>query len=171
MEVIIYSVTGAVFLALVLWLLLRKKPAPPLTPYQRALQELQFARGLRDTGQDKIFAIAVSDAVRRYLESAYHMPAPERTTEEFLQVAMHHVWLQGELTTLLRRFLEFCDLAKFAGQQFGAEEREQLLNTAREFIETAEKLRQPPTAPAASSPAPPATPPAKAPAEPTLSAP
>ena len=120
-----------------------KSPCRHSRPTSARCRNSQFARGLRDTGQDKIFAIAASDAVRHYLENAYQMPAPERTTEEFLQVAASHVWLHGELTTLLRRFLEFCDLAKFAGQQFGAEEREQLLNAAREFIEAAEKLRQP----------------------------
>jgi hypothetical protein len=99
------------------------------------------------------------------------MPAPERTTEEFLQVATNHVWLQGELTTLLRRFLEFCDLAKFAGQQFGAEERAQLLNAAREFIETAEKLRQPTTNSSDSAKAGPTPPAAPTPAQPALSAP
>jgi len=167
-EVIIYSIIGVAVIALVLWLLLHKKPAPPLTPYERALQDLQFAHGLQDTGQDKAFAIAASDAVRRYLESAYHVPAPERTTEEFLQVAAHQVWMQGELTTLLRRFLEFCDLAKFAGQQFGAEEREALLKSAREFIDTAEKLRQPP---AGTNPPTAPSPPVKTSAETTLSTP
>jgi hypothetical protein len=167
-EVVIYGIAGTALLALGLWLLLRKKAALPLTPYQRALQDLQFAHGLQDTGQDKVFAIAASDAVRRFLESAYHMPAPERTTEEFLQVATNHIWLQGELTTLLRRFLEFCDLAKFAGQQFGVEERAQLLNAAREFIDTAEKLRQPP---AGTNPPTAPSPPVKTSAETTLSTP
>jgi hypothetical protein len=168
-EVIVYGLLGATLLAVGLWFFLHKKPVPPLTPYERAMRELQFARGLRDTGQDKVFAIAASDAVRHYLENAYQMPAPERTTEEFLQVAASHAWLHGELTTLLRRFLEFCDLAKFAGQQFGAEEREQLLNAAREFIEAAEKLRQPPTAPTKPNPAAAAA--APTPPQPTLSAP
>ena len=165
-EIIISSILAVAVIALILWLLFRKKPVVSLTPYQLALQELEFARGLRDTGQDKIFAISASDAVRRYLENAYQMPAPERTTEEFLQVVTNHVWLQGELTALLRRFLEFCDLAKFAGQQFGAEEREQLLNAAREFIETAEKLRQPATTSASASAMAPAVK-----AQPTLTAP
>ena len=173
-QVILGSVAGVILLALIIWLLLRKKPAPPLTPYERAQKELAYARGLQDSGPDKVFAIAASDAVRHYLENAYKMPAPERTTEEFLQEASRHTWLQGELTVLLKRFLEFCDLAKFAGQQFGAEEREQLLAAAREFIDTAEKNRRVPAnaalpAKAAPTAAPP--PPAKTPATPTLSTP
>lgn len=173
--IICSSIGALILLAAIITLLLRKKPAVRLTPYQIALRELQAAGGIAPTGQDKAFASAASSAVRHYLENAYHMPAPERTTEEFLLEAARHAWLRGKLEQLLRRFLEFCDLAKFAGQQLGAAEREQLLGAAREFLETAENLRQPPPAkPGATAkpPAPPATPPPviKEPAKPSLSA-
>jgi hypothetical protein len=135
-----------VVLGVAIALLLRKKPQPPLTAIQRARQDLAAAHALLVTGQDKPFAIAVSSAVRHYLENAYDMPAPERTTEEFLQEAARHNWLKGELTALLRRFLGLCDLAKFAGQQFGAAEREQLLATATEFVEAADLRLHPPSA-------------------------
>jgi len=144
LQIILGSVAGILIIAGVLSIVLRKKPKVVLTAYQRALQELQVAKAMHAAGQDKNFAIASSDAVRRYLENAYRMPAPERTTEEFLQEAARHAWLQGELTALLKRFLEFCDLAKFAGQQFGEEERGQLLASARAFLDAAEKLRAPP---------------------------
>lgn len=144
LQIILGSVASLLILAGALALLLRKKPAVVLTAYQKALQELQVASALHAQGQDKKFAIAASDAVRRYLENAYKMPAPERTTEEFLVEAARHTWLQGELTVLLKRFLEFCDLAKFAGQQFGEEERVKLLDAARAFLDAAEKLRAPP---------------------------
>jgi len=170
-EILLYGTLGLALAIFIGWLLLRKKPVPPLTPYEQALLDLQFAHGFQDTGQDKVFAIAASDAVRRYLESAYQMPAPERTTEEFLQVAASHAWLQGELTALLRRFLEFCDLAKFAGQQFGTEERAQLLNAAREFIDTAEKFRRPKTGADDAENTGSNPPPAPTPAQPALSAP
>ena len=169
-EVIIGSVAGVILLALIIWLLLRKKPVPPLTPYEQAQKELAYARGLQGSGQDKIFAVAASDAVRRYLESAYRIPAPERTTDEFLLEASRHTWLQGELTVLLKRFLEYCDLAKFAGQQFGPDERALLMQAASDFIDAAEKSRQPsPTAAPANAPVVP--PPTKTPAAPTLSTP
>jgi hypothetical protein len=141
--VVLASFTGVVLLALLLWWLLHKKVVAPLTPIERARQEIALARSVF---AHKAFAIAVSDAVRRYLENAYKMPAPERTTEEFLIEATRHAWLQGQLTILLRRFLEFCDLAKFAGQEFGEAERTQLLAAASEFVEAAEKLRNPPPA-------------------------
>jgi len=159
-EIIVGSIIAIIVLGLLIAFFMRKKPAPTLTAYQRAIVELARARELQNTGQDKAFAIAASDAVRRYLEDAYRMPAPERTTEEFLVEAAHHAWMQGELTILLKRFLEFCDLAKFAGQQFGEEEGDKLLAAAREFLAAAEKLRQPATTPAP-QPAPVSRPPAK----------
>ncbi len=159
------SVAVVILLALSLWLLLKKKPPVRLTPFQMALRDLEKARPLAEAGQDKAFAIAASDAVRHYLENAYRMPAPERTTEEFLLEAARHAWLRGELEAKLRRFLEFCDLAKFAGQQLGGPEREQLLAAARAFLDTAEKLREPPAPAKAGSP-----PPVKKPAPSTLSA-
>lgn len=172
--IIIYSLVGILLLTLVSWFLLRKKPVVRLTPHQIALRDLEAARTLATHGQDKVFASAASDAVRHYLENAYRMPAPERTTEEFLAEAARQAWLRGELATLLRRFLEFCDLAKFAGQELGTPEREQLLSAAREFLDTAEKLRQPPPAANTSATAKPPTPtpPATAtpPAKPSLSA-
>jgi hypothetical protein len=143
-ETIVGGVAAVLVLSLLVWLLLHKKVRPPLTPIERARQELAAARALLATGQDQAFAITVSGAVRHYLENAYHMPAPERTTEEFLQEASRHDWLRGELTTLLRRFLELCDLAKFAGQQYGPAEREQLHAAASEFVETADRLLHPP---------------------------
>jgi hypothetical protein len=169
--IIASSVAGIILFTLTLWLLLRKKPAMRLTPYQVALRKLDAARAMTAEGQDKVFAIAASDAVRDYLEKAYHMPAPERTTEEFLLEAARHAWLRGELAALLRRFLEFCDLAKFAGQQFGPTEREQLLSAASDFLDAAEKNRQPPSASPGNAPAKPTPaplPPAQSPPKPTL---
>jgi hypothetical protein len=160
LQIILGGVAGILVIAGVLSIVLRKKPQRVFTAYERALQELAIAKNLHAAGQDKNFAIAASDAVRRYLENAYRMPAPERTTEEFLQEAARHAWLQGELTELLKQFLQFCDLAKFAGQQFGEEERGKLLDSARAFLDTAEKLRQPP-APAKDQTKAIVTPPAK----------
>ncbi len=170
-RIILGSIAGVILLALILWLVLRKKPARLLTPYEVALRELDAARALPADAHDQAFAIAASDAVRHYLEKAYQMPAPERTTEEFLQEATRHAWLQGELAALLRRFLEFCDLAKFAGQELGTTEREQLLGSAHEFLDAAEKLRQPQTAaPAAQSQPTPPTPPVAPPPQPSPTA-
>jgi len=167
---ITYSSIGSiVIIAVVVWFLLRKKPVIQLTPYEKALRELEAARALSGNGQHQAFAIFASDAVRHYLENAYQMPAPERTTEEFLLEAARQVWLKGKLAELLQRFLEFCDLAKFAGQELGEAEREQLLGAAREFLDAAEKLRQPPTATTPGtqkSPAPPVPPAKPSPASP-----
>jgi hypothetical protein len=141
-HIIIACIAVIIITAMVIWLILRSKQVPPPTPIEIARREIAAAR-LVPAEQHKLFAVVVSDAVRRYLERAYHIPAPERTTEEFLQEMTRHAWMQGKLAELLKRFLEFCDLAKFAGQRFGETEREQLLQSASEFVETAETLRAP----------------------------
>src|SRR2546422_73007 len=56
---------------------------PPVPAHVRAKQRLAEALAL--IAQPKAFVIAVSDAMRHYLEERFDFRAPERTTEEFLQ--------------------------------------------------------------------------------------
>ncbi len=159
LQIAVGTPLAVLLLGFLLWLVLRKKAKIPLTPIERARLELAAARVEIATGGDKAFAVQVSDTVRRYLEDACRMPAPERTTEEFLVEAAKHPWLRGELTDLLRKFLEWCDLAKFAGQQFGQPQREQLLAAAAQFLEAAENHLHPPAKNAPTKPSPSAPPP------------
>jgi hypothetical protein len=94
----------------------RKLAAPPvipvIPPHVRARQRLQEA--LRLLADPRLFCIAVSDALRVYLEERFELRAPERTTEEFLvdlQTASH---LDEAQKRSLADFLERCDLVKFA---------------------------------------------------------
>src|SRR2546426_151335 len=67
------------------WLKKRPKGKPPeilIPPHERARRKLGAALDLID--QPRPFCILVSDTVRLYLEEAFSMRAPERTTEEFL---------------------------------------------------------------------------------------
>jgi hypothetical protein len=48
------------------------------------------------------------------LERRFHLPAPERTTEEFLQDLQRTLVLQPRHKELLADFLTECDLIKFA---------------------------------------------------------
>ena len=78
---VLFSLIGAI----VLFLLLRKKPrpVPPVLPaHVRAKQKLEKALAL--ITQPKPFVIAVSDTTRTYLEERLKFRAPERATEEFL---------------------------------------------------------------------------------------
>ncbi len=115
---------------------LRQKPEPiPISPYEQALQELDATSPLMKAGQDKAFSIAVSDAVRYFLERQFDMPAPESTTEEFLYAIHDHPLIKGPLADNFSRFLQLCDLAKFARYPLGLSGMEDLLDSGRKLVE------------------------------------
>ena len=115
---------------------LRQKPEPiPISPYEQALQELDATRPLMKAGQDKAFSIAVSDAVRNFLERQFDMPAPESTTEEFLFTIRDHPLIKGPLADNFSRFLQLCDLAKFARYPLGLSGMEDLLASGQKLVE------------------------------------
>jgi len=106
----------AALVALVIALLRRKQQArayvPPVPPHVRARQKLEAALLL--INDPRAFAIAVSDAVRIYLEERFQLRAPERTTEEFLRDLQKTSVLTEQQKNSLSAFLEQCDLVKFA---------------------------------------------------------
>ena len=133
---------GAIILliALLIWLIrryLRKRGATPeiaiIPPYERALSELAAARRLLETGQDTKFIIHVSDCLRKYLEGQFDVPAPERTTEEFLAEISQHTLLAGNLAKAMQKFLQLCDLVKFARRPLG-------LTQMRDAFDNADKI-------------------------------
>ena len=109
------ALLGTLLAGLVIYLLTRRKQvvAPPLIPpHLRARGRLQDALAL--IGSPKPFVIAVSDALRGYLEGRFNFRAPERTTEEFLQELQRTQLLLPEQKRGLGEFLQRCDLVKFA---------------------------------------------------------
>lgn len=124
---------------------------PP--PYDEAQTGLRQARELLDDPSADRYVVAVSRVLRRYIERALDLPAPERTTEEFLPEAARHRVLQGDLATRLESFLYQCDLVKFARQDLARANREELLDAAHRFVEaTHEKLQTPAAAAATTEP-------------------
>lgn len=112
--------TGSTLLALALiavvtWLWWKRRPKPqPVTvpPHVRAREKLNAALG--QIHDPRAFCIAVSDAIRVYLEERFRLRAPERTTEEFLRDLQSTSHLNAEQKQTLATFLERCDLVKFA---------------------------------------------------------
>jgi hypothetical protein len=99
------------------WRSWRKKaaavpPAPPAPPHVRARRALEAALAL--ISEPKPFSIAVSGAIRRYLEERFDFHAPDRTTEEFLYELQGSNLLTTEQKLSLGDFLAVCDLIKFA---------------------------------------------------------
>jgi hypothetical protein len=115
-----FGILGVVVLAVGGWLLWRywkKKAAtiqmaPLVPPHVHARRMLDHALSL--IGEPKPFSIAVSGAIRIYLEQRFEFHAPDRTTEEFLYELQASKLLTGEQKQSLAEFLASCDLIKFA---------------------------------------------------------
>jgi hypothetical protein len=85
---------------------------PPVPAHVRARRMLEEALAL--ISEPKPFSIAVSGAIRGYLEERFNFHAPDRTTEEFLYELQGTDLLLTEQKQSLGEFLENCDLIKFA---------------------------------------------------------
>ena len=111
-------------------------PAPERLPHETALEELETARNdLLKGGGVKEFYVGVSDCVRRYIERAFMLKAPEMTTEEFLNSLKDARELAAEQKGLLKEFLNACDLVKFAKYAPSKTEIESVYDTAKSFVE------------------------------------
>jgi len=116
----VYSIAAILLIAVLGWLLWRrwnrKKAAlaatPPVPPHVYARRMLEAALSL--ISEPKPFSIAVSGAIRIYLEQRFDFHAPERTTEEFLYELQSTDLLTVEQKNSLADFLASCDLIKFA---------------------------------------------------------
>ena len=119
-------------------LLLRPKKKRAKTPYEIAMASLDGGRLAAESA--KAYADAVSGTLRAYLEAAHNLPAMERTTKEFLEIAAHSDIFDTPLRERLAEVLRLSDAAKFSKYDFADGEKASLLASAREFIE-ADNLR------------------------------
>jgi hypothetical protein len=109
---------------------------PPVPAHVLAKQKLEEA--LAFIAQPKPFCTLVSDTIRAYLEGRFDFRAPERTTEEFLYELQATDLLLPEQKESLGKFLESCDLVKFAKHEPGEPELHELHNSAVRLVEETE---------------------------------
>jgi hypothetical protein len=150
LTIVVLVVLAALLFALWLWRKSRSQIhiPPPVPAHIRAKEALQKA--LEIIGQPKSFCILVSDTVRLYLEERFEFRAPERTTEEFLRELGTTDLLTTEQKESLGRFLESCDLVKFAKYEPGENELLELHSSAVKLVEETEPLEiSSPASPAA----------------------
>ena len=134
------ALAALAILILALWLWKRARSRIPLVPpvpaHIRAKQALEKALEL--IAQPKSFCVMVSDTIRHYLEERFDFHAPERTTEEFLRELGETELLTGEQKESLGKFLESCDLVKFAQYEPGENELRELHSSAVRLVEGTE---------------------------------
>ena len=132
------AVLAILFFAWKLWKKHRSQipVEPPIPAHVRAKQKLQEALAL--ISQPKEFCVLVSDTIRFYLEERFQFRAPERTTEEFLRELNATDLLIAEQKESLGKFLESCDLVKFAKYEPGENELHGLHGSAVKLVEETE---------------------------------
>lgn len=109
---------------------------PPRPAHEVALEELARleASPLLSEGRVKDFHIRVSEILRRYVEERFRVPALEMTTWEVLG-GLQAAGVAEDLRRDLRRFLDQCDLVKFAKARPTDEESRAVLELGRELVE------------------------------------
>lgn len=156
-----FWIAGILALAVAAWLLWRywrKKSAtlkmpPPVPPHVHARRMLDHALSL--ISQPKPFSIAVSGAIRVYLEQRFDFHAPDRTTEEFLYELQASKLLTQEQKDSLGQFLASCDLIKFAKYEPTETELRALHGSALRLVNETEPRPVPDPLPAQPAAAPP----------------
>lgn len=129
-----------------IWRHLRNKAAQPpvmpvIPPHERARRALAEALAL--IAKPEPFCIAVSNAVRHYLEERFNFHAPDRTTEEFLYELQATALLTPDQKQSLGEFLSVCDMVKFARYEPGLPELQALHESAVRLIDETEPEPEP----------------------------
>ena len=129
------------------WQKLRTRPKAQeliIPPHVRARRKLEQALAL--IYEPRPFCISVSDTLRAYLEEAFSLHAPERTTEEFLDELQSSALLSFSQKQLLGDFLMRCDLVKFARDEPAVEQLKELRESALRLVDETSyfQLRPPP---------------------------
>jgi len=136
----LYYALGASLLVTVgaaVWRWLRKhKALRAKRAYEIAFEELKRAKALMKPELADAFSVAVSNAVRTYIETRFAVRVTRHTTEEFM--ARIQAEPSGDLAgyrDLLADFLGHCDLAKFARFLLTPDQMEAMYQSAWSFVD------------------------------------
>jgi hypothetical protein len=128
-------------LAFLLWKLAgrvhRQVKLMRMSPHDRALKELAILLAKDLVGKHKVkeFYLQLTMIVRRYIERAHKVRAPEQTTEEFLAAVSDDAQFSGVVIDRLKAFLQAADLVKFAAYDPSTRDIERATTTARTYVE------------------------------------
>ncbi len=125
--------------------LLPVRQAPSRPPHELALEALDRlkASDLLARGEIKMFYINLSEIIRQYLEGRYFITAMEMTTTEVMN-DLAGVEISLNDLTLIRTFLDSCDLVKFAKRIPSGAETADTLQMAYTFVERTRVLMEAP---------------------------
>jgi hypothetical protein len=121
-------------IGLVFWLTRRKRPAPVLTPRQRALAALEQLRREGPETDPYAFGVRISDALRTYIRDQHGLDALTRTSVEFLEALRENAVFTENEKAALSEFLESVDLLKYARLPAAAADIQSLLDVAERLV-------------------------------------
>jgi hypothetical protein len=114
------------------------------SPQEISLASLRELEATRESLAADAFADRAAQTVREYIAGRFRLVAPRRTTEEFLRIlSQDEKSPRAAESDHLRVFLKSCDLAKFAGSNLNSMQRDELIRTARDFINSTSKAATP----------------------------
>ena len=116
----------------------RPKPPPP-TPREIAMRALNTLRGRMLEAEPYAFSVEVSDVLRAFISGHFALFATQQTSPEFLASISSSPRFSPEDRDLLAKFLERCDLLKFARIEAGSNENMELIREASAFVQGGQK--------------------------------
>ena len=107
-----------------------------MSPAERAFAELDrlLKRDYIGKGLLKDFYVEITFIVRRYIERAYGLRAPNQTTDEFLAAARSNPVFSPDVLSRLAEFLRSADMIKFARAETSAERANEAVQSIRAYI-------------------------------------
>ena len=111
LAVFIGALITLVAIAIIVWLILRPRPAAILPPEVKARRALAALLGQPET--DKTLS-AASQILRRYFTDAFELGVGEATTKELVSAIEKHPRIPPPLRQAVAEFLTDCDTRKFA---------------------------------------------------------
>ena len=138
---ILLAIIGALTYA---WRRRRRRPeaapvvpqAPPRPAHEVALEALARieASDMLVRGEVKEYHIAVSEVIRRYVEARFAVTALEMTTWEVLD-GLERAGVDEDVRSRLRRFLDRCDMVKFAKVRPTSDASREVLSDGRALVQ------------------------------------
>lgn len=122
------------------------KPKEPARPADEvALEKLNKIKEEKkwQAGKIKEYHTELTDVVREYIGSRFDIHSTEKTSDETLREVKPVLREQPELYQRLKQMLSLADLVKFAKWTTTADENEQALSTAYEFVHQTTLVEQP----------------------------
>ena len=137
------AVLLAALVALVLWLLRRRRLAGPSAkpdepPYVVALRGLDRYKDEKYwvPEKQKAFYSGITDILKTYIDSRFGVDAPEMTTDELFAALKNKDGIKPEVYSETRRLFELADFVKFAKHTATRDENLRSLSTAVNFVTT-----------------------------------